>query len=86
MKKSTKPPVETMFPTYVEEWDKFAMTAMCATELAEWRATVARHRALPSVNKKLSHRKTLEASYDVLKAAWAMANEVVEAEPMLVAA
>lgn len=86
MKKTTKPPVETMFPTYVEEWDKFAMTAMCATELSNWRFEVAKHRGLPTIEKKLNHRKTLEASYDALEAAWAMANEVVEVEPVLMAA
>ena len=86
MKKSTKEPVETMFPSYVEEWDKFAMTALCVTELEAWRATVAHHRALPTVNKKLAHRKILEQSYDELEMAWVKANEVVEVEPMLAAA
>ena len=57
------------------------MTALVPTELAQWRAAVAHHKALPSVNAKLNHRRHLEQSFDKLRTAWARANE-----PMLATA
>jgi hypothetical protein len=74
-----KEPAATMFPPYLTEENRFAMTAMCATELAAWRKAVAFHRALPTINKKLANRKHLERSYDVLAKAWKMANEMAPA-------
>lgn len=76
-------PESKWFPDYLGEEDEFAMLAACKKELNAWRATVADHKALPTIEAKLGHRRALERSYDVLKAAWV---EVLESEPLLMAA
>ena len=63
------------FPWYVAPADESAMTALVATELAQWRASVAHHKGLPTVNAKLNYRRHLEQSFDMLKTAWAKVNE-----------
>ena len=63
------------YPWYVGPEDELAMTARVPTELAQWRASVDHHKELPTVNKKLNHRRHLEQSFNMLRTAWARANE-----------
>ena len=64
------------FPWYVTPEDELTMTALVATELAQWRASVTHHKGLPTVNAKLNHRRHVEQSFDELKTAWVKASEV----------
>lgn len=66
------------FPWYVQEPDEMAMAMMCPVELARWRRTREDHKALPSVNKKLNHRRELERAFEMLKMAWEMASVPAE--------
>lgn len=68
-------PIGRAFPFWTAPEDEFAMTMTCQSALGQWRAAVAHHKELVTVNEKLAYRKFLERAFEALKVAWASVNE-----------
>jgi hypothetical protein len=66
----------TAFPDYIKsDLERATMEQCCPLELAAWRAEMAMHHALPTLEAKVKNRKHFEYSYAELREAYNAATE-----------